>query len=101
MPRLTKHMVLICFLAQCGDVIGEPRWARVYDTMGSDPEIVGNNVKAYIQGLQGSDDGTGVITVAATIKHFPGGGANEDGNGQPYMAGKGMPPMPETTSKLM
>ena len=61
------------------DVIGEPRWARVYDTMGSDPEIVGNNVKAYIQGLQGSDDGTGVITVAATIKHFPGGGANEDG----------------------
>ncbi len=61
------------------DVLTEPRWARVYDTMGSDPEIVGNNVKAYIQGLQGSDDGNGLLTMAATIKHFPGGGANEEG----------------------
>ena len=62
------------------DLATEPMWSRVYDTFGSRPDRVGALVRAYVQGFQGKDDGVHPLTgVAATIKHFPGGGANENG----------------------
>ncbi len=64
------------------DPLGDPRWARSYDTMGTDPEKAGKLAKAYIQGLQQTKDGsTGQLVpgVAATLKHFPGAGTNVGG----------------------
>ncbi len=64
------------------DPLGDPRWARSYDTFGTDPEKAGEFAKAYIQGLQQVDDGSGnalVPGIAATLKHFPGAGTNMGG----------------------
>ena len=40
------------------DPLGDPRWARAYDTFGTDPKKAGKFAKAYIQGLQQTDDGS-------------------------------------------
>jgi beta-glucosidase len=67
-------------LGPMADVATEPMWARVYDTYGARPDRVGALVRAYIQGFQGKDDGVNPFTgVAATIKHFPGAGPDENG----------------------
>ncbi|MBB6479848.1 glycoside hydrolase family 3 protein [Spirochaeta isovalerica] len=67
-------------LGPLADIASEPMWARVGHTFGSDAELVGELAKAYIQGLQGRDDGVDPEKgVAATIKHFPGAGPNEGG----------------------
>jgi beta-glucosidase len=64
-------------------------WARINDTFGADPGRVGALAKAYIQGFQGKDDGVNPFTgVAATIKHFPGHGAQENGMDAHVEAGK-------------
>jgi beta-glucosidase len=62
------------------DVATEPMWARVGGTYGARPDRVGALARAYIQGFQGKDDGVNPFTgVAATVKHFPGHGAEENG----------------------
>jgi beta-glucosidase len=62
------------------DFATEPMWSRVYDTFGARADRVGELAKAYIQGFQGKDDGVNPFTgVAATVKHFPGSGPNENG----------------------
>ena len=64
------------------DPLGDPRWARAYDTFGTDPKKAGKFAKAYIQGLQQTDDGSKgqlVPGIAATLKHFPGAGTNMAG----------------------
>ena len=55
------------------DLATEPRWARVAGTFGEDPQLAAEMVAAYVAGLQ--DAG-----VAATVKHFPGGGPQRDGH---------------------
>ena len=52
-------------LAPVLDVVRDPRWGRVEETIGEDPCLVGTIGAAYVRGLQS----TGVV---ATLKHFAG-----------------------------
>lgn len=62
------------------DLATEPMWSRVYDTFGSVADRVSALATAYIQGLQGMDDGINPLTgIATCIKHYPGSGASENG----------------------
>ena len=68
------------------DLATEPRWARQAQTFGADPERVSRLTSAYIRGLQGEALGPG--SVAATTKHFPGGGPQKDGEDPHFPYGK-------------
>lgn len=59
------------------DLATEPRWARQLDTFGEDAALTSTLAAAYIQGLQGRSLGS--TSVAAMVKHFPGGGPQRDG----------------------
>ena len=64
------------------DLSTEPRWFRLEDTLGSNPEKVIPMVKAYCDGMQtteGSPDGWGSDSVITMVKHWPGGGTGEGG----------------------
>ncbi|MGY5008956.1 beta-xylosidase/alpha-l-arabinosidase [Streptomyces sp. 900105755] len=52
-------------LAPVLDVVRDPRWGRVEETIGEDPYLVGTIGSAYVRGLESA----GVI---ATLKHFAG-----------------------------
>ncbi|NHA66472.1 beta-glucosidase [Phycicoccus flavus] len=47
------------------DVVRDPRWGRVEETMGEDPYVVATLGSAYVRGLQSAG-------VVATLKHFAG-----------------------------
>ena len=59
-------------LAPVLDVVRDPRWGRVEETIGEDPYLVGMIASAYVRGLEG----TGII---ATLKHFVGYSASKAG----------------------
>jgi beta-glucosidase len=61
------------------DLATEPRWPRAYDTFGEDPQLAGRMSEAFVRGLQGGEDGIAPGGVAATIKHFTGYAASENG----------------------
>ncbi|XJS09700.1 glycoside hydrolase family 3 protein [Aerococcaceae bacterium WGS1372] len=68
------------------DVVTDPRWQRTDGTFGEDPELISQLIKRLIIGFQGeelSDD-----SISLTIKHFPGGGARENGFDPHYKEGK-------------
>ena len=72
------------------DLSTEPRWMRLEDTLGSDPEKVIPLVKAYCDGMQtteGSPDGWGMDSVITMVKHWPGGGTGEGGRDAHYPYG--------------
>ena len=72
------------------DLSTEPRWLRLEDTLGSDPEKVIPMVKAYCDGMQtteGSPDGWGADSVITMVKHWPGGGTGEGGRDAHYPFG--------------
>ncbi|MCR5557568.1 MAG: glycoside hydrolase family 3 C-terminal domain-containing protein [Butyrivibrio sp.] len=69
------------------DLGTEPRWMRIPDTYGTDPDLVTAYGKAYCEGLQ-EDDGTGSQRVNAMVKHWPGGGPVESGRDAHYPFGK-------------
>ena len=70
------------------DTITDPRWQRTYGTFGEDPELICNIMERLIPGIQGSEDGLTTDGVAVTIKHFPGGGARENGFDPHYVQGQ-------------
>lgn len=73
------------------DLCTEPRWMRLEDTMGAQVDMVTAFAKAYCDGLQtteGSPDGWGRDSVAAMVKHWPGGGTGESGRDAHYVYGK-------------
>ena len=73
------------------DLATEPRWMRFEDTMGSHRDMVTELARAYCDGLQttpGSPDGWGTGSVAAMVKHWPGGGSGEAGRDAHYAYGK-------------
>ena len=73
------------------DLATEPRWMRFEDTMGSDTAMTTAFAKAYCDGLQtteGTPDGWGCDSVAAMVKHWPGGGTGEAGRDAHYAYGK-------------
>jgi len=73
------------------DLATDPRWMRLEDTMGAQTEMVTAFARAYCDGLQtteGSPDGWGRDSVAAMVKHWPGGGTGEAGRDAHYAFGK-------------
>ena len=58
------------------DICRDPRWGRLEETYGEDPNLVSRMGVEFIRGLQGDDLRTGVV---ATAKHFVGYGASEGG----------------------
>ena len=70
------------------DIMTDPRWQRSYGTFGEDPELVCEIMEHLIPGIQGSKDGVTTDGVAVTTKHFPGGGARENGFDPHYAAGQ-------------
>ncbi|MBQ7531563.1 MAG: glycoside hydrolase family 3 C-terminal domain-containing protein [Paludibacteraceae bacterium] len=76
------------------DLATDPRWYRNVGSMGSNPELVTELARAYIDGFQTSDadkeiaDGWGYESVNCMVKHWPGGGACEAGRDAHYGFGK-------------
>ena len=68
------------------DLATEPRWARQAGTFGQDPDLVTELGVAYLQGFQ--QDSLGPGSVACTSKHFPGGGAQKDGEDAHFPYGR-------------
>ena len=60
-------------LGPMADIFSEPRWSRGSGTFGEDPDRVADLAAAFIQALRGGAD-LGPESVAAVVKHFPGGG---------------------------
>jgi beta-glucosidase len=59
------------------DLSTEPRWARNFGTFGSDNVLSSKLTMAYMDGFQGETiDSQSVMTM---VKHFPGGGPQENG----------------------
>lgn len=52
-------------LALVLDVVRDPRWGRVEETIGEDPYLVGTIGTAYVRGLESAG-------IVATLKHFAG-----------------------------
>ena len=69
------------------DVLTDPRWFRGQGTFGEDPEFVSRAIGALVRGFQG-EDGLERDGVALTTKHFPGGGARENGTDPHYAEGR-------------
>lgn len=70
------------------DVMSDPRWQRTYGTFGEDPKLICDIMERLIPGIQGSGQGVTADGVAVTIKHFPGGGARENGFDPHYAQGQ-------------
>jgi beta-glucosidase len=68
------------------DTVTDPRWQRTYGTFGEDPEFISDVIGRLIDGFQG--DKLGSHSIAMTTKHFPGGGARENGFDPHYEEGK-------------
>ena len=69
------------------DTVTDPRWFRGNGTFGEDSEFNAAAIAAVVRGFQG-DRGVERDGVALTIKHFPGGGARENGFDPHYAEGK-------------
>lgn len=70
------------------DVMSDPRWQRSYGTFGEDPKFIKKAFEHMIPRIQGSKEGVTKDGVAMTVKHFPGGGARENGFDPHYAAGQ-------------
>lgn len=70
------------------DVVSDPRWQRTYGTFGEDPELVSRIFERMIPIIQGSKEGVTPDGIAMTVKHFPGGGARENGFDPHYSMGQ-------------
>ena len=70
------------------DCMTDPRWQRSYGTFGEDPQLISQIMEHIIPRIQGSDAGVTCDGVAVTTKHFPGGGARENGFDPHYAAGQ-------------
>lgn len=68
------------------DVMTDPRWQRTYGTLGEDPEFIADAIRRLVLGFQGEQ--LGPDSVALTVKHFPGGGARENGFDPHYVEGQ-------------
>lgn len=69
------------------DLATEPRWYRVHETFTEDADLNANIMKTLVQNLQGGPLNKD-SAVALTMKHFPGGGPQEQGLDPHYAFGK-------------
>lgn len=70
------------------DCMTDPRWQRTYGTFGEDPALITRIFERLIPGIQGSENGVTAEGVGMTVKHFPGGGARENGFDPHYRQGQ-------------
>ncbi|MFG2894412.1 glycoside hydrolase family 3 N-terminal domain-containing protein [Streptomyces sp. NPDC048248] len=70
------------------DLATEPRWARISGTFGEDADLTSRMAAAYIEGLRGAGEQLGPDSVAAMVKHFPGGGPQKDGEDPHFPYGR-------------
>ena len=68
------------------DLATEPRWSRISGTFGEDADLAARLTAAYVRGFQG--DSLGPTGVATVVKHFAGGGPQEDGWDPHFRYGK-------------
>lgn len=68
------------------DLATEPRWPRIFATFGEDVALTSRMARAYVRGLQGTE--LGPASVAAMVKHFPGGGPQRDGEDPHFPYGR-------------
>lgn len=61
------------------DIASEPRWGRVMETFGEDPDLVTEMVTAQIVAYQHGTQGINPLGIIACMKHFPGAGPQMDG----------------------
>ena len=61
------------------DIASEPRWGRVMETFGEDPDLVTQMVTAQVVAFQNGADGLNSGSIVACMKHFPGAGPQMDG----------------------
>ncbi|MFO0581986.1 MAG: glycoside hydrolase family 3 N-terminal domain-containing protein [Anaeromyxobacter sp.] len=86
-----KDFMGIGFRWQLGpmmDSATEPRWARFITMFGEQPDHVGKIGKEVILGFQAGKAGGLRGGIAATMKHFPGAGPDEDGRDSHGYRGK-------------
>ncbi|WP_291048836.1 glycoside hydrolase family 3 N-terminal domain-containing protein [Herbiconiux sp.] len=69
------------------DLATEPRWARQAQSFAADHGVSSELAVAYIRALQGGDR-LGPDGIAATTKHFPGGGPQLDGEDPHFPYGR-------------
>ncbi|MDC2972117.1 glycoside hydrolase family 3 C-terminal domain-containing protein [Gammaproteobacteria bacterium] len=68
------------------DLATDPRWARNFGTFGSDSKLSTSLTLAYMDGFQGENiNSQSVLTM---VKHFPGGGPQENGLDAHLMSGQ-------------
>jgi beta-glucosidase len=73
-------------LSPMADLATEPRWGRINGTFGEDAALAARMTKAYILGFQG--DSITHSSVECMVKHFSGGGPQENGNDAHFPPGK-------------
>jgi beta-glucosidase len=73
-------------LSPMADLATEPRWARIGGTFGEDAELSAKMTKAYILGFQG--DSISPTSVECMVKHFSGGGPQENGRDAHFPPGR-------------
>lgn len=61
------------------DIASEPRWGRVMETFGEDPDLVTSMVTTQVVAFQNGSDGLNAESIVACMKHFPGAGPQMDG----------------------
>ena len=69
------------------DTLTDPRWFRGNGTFGEDPSFNADAIATLVRGFQG-EHGLRADGVALTTKHFPGGGARENGFDPHYAEGQ-------------
>ena len=70
------------------DTMTDPRWQRTYGTFGESPELISDIIGRLVEGFQGGTEGVEENGVGLTVKHFPGGGARENGFDPHYSQGQ-------------
>lgn len=61
------------------DIASEPRWGRVMETFGENPDLVTQMVTAQVVAFQNGRDGLNTGSIVACMKHFPGAGPQMEG----------------------
>ncbi|MBO3662955.1 glycoside hydrolase family 3 protein [Microbacterium stercoris] len=69
------------------DLATEPRWSRQLQTFGEDAQVAGELGAAYIRGFQ-RGEAFGPGAVSTMVKHFPGGGPQQDGEDPHFEYGR-------------
>ncbi|PHN03699.1 glycoside hydrolase family 3 protein [Flavilitoribacter nigricans] len=86
MAREWKAIGLRGMYGYMADLSTEPRWYRIHETFTEDSDLASDIITTLVTNLQGTALNSN--SIALTIKHFPGGGPQENGGDPHYDFGK-------------